>query len=52
MGKGIDNCDEDTILIDGDGETDNLFGARQVPGGRPLEGECDYRRLEGEDFPL
>jgi len=45
MGPGPDNASEETLLIDGAVDNDNIFWMRQVPGHRVEDAEADYRRL-------
>lgn len=43
MGPGPDNASEETLMIDGAVDNDNIYWMRQVPGHRVDDAEADYR---------
>jgi peroxiredoxin len=50
-GKGVDNANDDTFVLDGDNEIKNIFRQDEVEGDRN-EGLVDYDHLNEEDIPL
>ena len=49
-GKGVDNANDDTFVMDGDNEIKNIFKQDEIVGDQN-EGLADLQNLSDDDIP-